>query len=84
MVDNAADVNSEDFVNAVNAHPALRSSLERDIRIVLKDGSSIQGLKYSAFQCAFYENGGIAYGGLDEEDIVAMNEFAEIRLEAMP
>ncbi|MBR6977208.1 MAG: hypothetical protein IKH74_02290 [Lachnospiraceae bacterium] len=84
MVDNAADVNSENFFNAVNAHPALRSSLERDIRIVLKDGSSIQGLKYSAFQCAFYENGGIAYGGLDEEDIVAMNDFAEIRLEAMP
>ena len=84
FVDNTAAVNSDSFLNAVNALPALRSSLERDIRIVLKDGSSIQGLKYSAFQCAFYENGGIAYGGLDEEDIVAMNEFAAIRVEAMP
>ena len=84
MVDNSAEVNSPGFLMTVNAHPALRSSLERDIRIVLKDGSSIQGLKYSAFQCAFYENGGIAYGGLDEEDIVAMNEFADIRVEAMP
>ena len=84
LVDNTADVNAPGFLNTVNALPALRSSLERDIRIVLKDGSSIQGLKYSAFQCAFYENGGIAYGGLEEEDIVAMNDFAEIRVEAMP
>ena len=84
MVDNSAEVNSPGFLMTVNAIPALRSSLERDIRIVLKDGSSIQGLKYSAFQCAFYESGGIAYGGLDEEDIVAMNEFAAIRVEAMP
>ena len=80
MAEAPAAQNSPLFEATVEATPALRSRLERDIRIVLKDGSSIQGLKYSAFQCAFYESGGIAYGGLDEEDIVAMNEFADIRV----
>ncbi len=62
-----------------NAFLADNSLYERDVRLILKDGSTIEGLKYSAVWGAFYEQGGIAYGGLTPTDVETMNYYADIR-----
>ena len=53
----------------------------REIRIDLKNGSSITSLKYSATWGGFYENMGVAYHDLADEQAALINRFAKIKTE---
>ena len=53
----------------------------RELRIDLKDGSSITGLKYSATWGGFYENDGVAYHDLTDEQAALINRLAKIKTE---
>ncbi len=53
----------------------------RELRIDLKNGSSITGLKYSATWGGFYENDGVAYHDLMDEQAALINRLAKIKTE---
>ena len=53
----------------------------REIRIDLKNGSSITSLKYSATWGGFYENDGVAYHDLMDEQAALINRLARIKTE---
>ena len=79
LVDHAEPVISQELQNLLMADSSRQSLYERDVRLVLQDGTTIEGLKYSAVWGSFYEQGGIAYGGLTPADVETMNYYADIR-----
>jgi hypothetical protein len=70
---------SPEIQSKLSANTSLQAFYERDIRITLRDGSVIEGLKYSAVWGSFYEQGGIAYTGLTEDDVTIMNDYSDIQ-----
>ena len=79
MAEHARMVVSPEIQSKLSANTSLQAFYERDVRITLRDGSVIEGLKYSAVWGSFYEQGGIAYTGLTEDDVTIMNDYADIQ-----
>ncbi|MBP5294388.1 MAG: hypothetical protein J6Y95_01560, partial [Lachnospiraceae bacterium] len=51
----------------------------RELRIDLKNGYSITGLKYSATWGGFYENNKVAYHDLTDEQAALINRLAKVK-----
>ena len=71
----------ENTIREMNTSHMGNARKYRELRIDLKDGSSIIGLKYSATWGGFYENNGVAYHDLMDEQAALINRLAKIKTE---
>lgn len=69
----------EDTICAMKIAQMSNTSMYRVVRIDLKNGASVQTLKYSATWGGFYQNDGVAYHDLSDEDAELIHRLGRIR-----